>query len=78
MRMAGGSGSPTQLLQTDEPITALAVSRDGDRVVYVMGRIRDGSRARSDFSLHLQPVQSGRPPVIVPLQPGEQISSPSF
>ncbi len=78
MRMAGGSGSPSQLLQTDEPITALAISRDGDRVVYVMGRIRDGTRGRSNFSLHLQPVQSGGPPVIVPLQPGEQISSPSF
>jgi Tol biopolymer transport system component len=78
MRMASGSGSPSQVLQTEQPVTSLAVSRDGDRMAYILGRLRDASKTRVDFTLILQPTAPGRPPVIVPLQPGEQVSSPSF
>jgi uncharacterized protein YjdB len=78
MRMAAGSGSPSQVLQTDEPITSLAVSRDGDRLAYIVARMRDGSKGRVDHRLFVQPAQGNRPAVAVPLQPGEQVSSPSF
>jgi Tol biopolymer transport system component len=77
VRMTASGGS-SQLLQTEDPISSLAVSREGDRLVYIVGRIRDASRARVDFSLFIQPAVPNRSPVAVPLQPGEQVSSPSF
>jgi TolB protein len=77
MRMKS-SGSLSQVLQTDEPVTALAVSREGDRLAYVVTRTKDGSKGRAENRLFLQPSEANRQPVPVPLQPGEQISSLSF
>jgi Tol biopolymer transport system component len=76
MRM--GPGGTTQILQTEDPIASFAVSRDGDRVAYVMGQLRDGSRGRVGSGLFLRPIASNAPPVALPLQPGEQVSGPSF
>jgi Tol biopolymer transport system component len=73
-----GNGNVSQLLQTDEPISSMAVSREGDRLAYVVGQIRDAAKGRVEFSLFLQTTTSRTPPVSVPLQPGEQILSPSF
>jgi Tol biopolymer transport system component len=78
MRIAAGGSGPSQVLQTEDPIMALAISREGDRLAYLVGRVRDAAKGRIEFSLFLQPLQAGRLPVAVPLQPGEQISSPSF
>jgi uncharacterized protein YjdB len=78
MRVAAGSGNVTQVLQTEEPIASLAVSREGDRLAYVVGQIRDAVRGRTEFRLFLQSPTSSGPPVSVPLQPGEQILNPSF
>jgi Tol biopolymer transport system component len=78
MRLAPGSGNPSQLVQTEDPISSLAVSREGERLAYVVGRIRDAAKGRVDFSLFLQATGSGSPAVSVPLQPGEQILNPSF
>jgi Tol biopolymer transport system component len=78
MRLAPGSSSASQVLQTEQPIASLAVSRDGDRLAYVVGRIKDSSKGRVDFSLFLQSTAPGSQPVAVPLKPGEQILSPSF
>jgi hypothetical protein len=72
------SGNSSQLLQTEQPITALAVSRDGDRLAYVVGQLRNPAKGRIDFSLILQSTASRSPAVAVPLKPGEQISGPSF
>lgn len=72
------SGNTSQLVQTEQPIAALAVSRDGDRLAYVVGQLRNPAKGRVDFSLFLQPTASGSPAVAVPLKPGEQISGPSF
>jgi Tol biopolymer transport system component len=77
MRLTPGGGD-TQLLQTEEPIASLAISRDGDRLAYVLARIRDAAKGRVDYSLFLQSTGSRSPSVAVPLQPGEQIVSPSF
>jgi dipeptidyl aminopeptidase/acylaminoacyl peptidase len=78
MRMANGSGSVSQVLQTDDPISSLAISRDGERLAYVTGRSRDASKGRVEFGLFLKSVASNTPPVAVPLQPGEQVVGPSF
>ncbi len=77
MRMAWGETSSSQMLQTEDPIPALAVSRDGDRLAYTVGRITD-AKGRVEFNLFLQSTAPGSPPVAVPLNPGEQILSPSF
>jgi Tol biopolymer transport system component len=78
MRVASAGGSTSQVLQTEQPIAALAVSRDGDRLAYVVGQIKDTARGRVGFSLFLQSTAPGSPAVAVPLKPGEQISGPSF
>ncbi len=78
MRMPAGSGTPAQVLQTEDPVAALAVSRDGDRLACLTSRVRDAARGRYEFGLLFHTLQGGRPPMNLPLQPGEQISSPSF
>ena len=78
MRLPWGSAAGIQLLQTEEPIPALAVSREGDRLAYVVGKIADAPKGRVEFSFFLQSTAPGTPAVAVPLSPGEQILSPSF
>lgn len=78
MRMTLSNTRTTSLLQTDNPIPSLAVSREGDRLAYVVGRIADAAKGRVDFSLFLQSTAPGSQPVAVPLKPGEQILTPSF
>jgi TolB protein len=78
MRMTPGTSRTTQLVQTEAPIPSLAVSRDGERLAYVVGRIADAARGRVDFSLFLQSTAPASQPVPVPLRPGEQILTPSF
>ncbi|HEU5303534.1 MAG TPA: hypothetical protein VFU40_02715, partial [Gemmatimonadales bacterium] len=78
LRMARGSTRTTTLLQTDYPVSSLAVSREDDRVAYVVGRIADAAKGRVEFSLFLQSTAPGSRPLAVPLKPGEQISTPSF
>lgn len=78
MRLAWGSTNTTQILQTEYPIPALSISRDGDRMAYAVGRITDARKGRVEFSLFLQSTVPGSAPVAVPLNPSEQILSPSF
>jgi uncharacterized protein YjdB len=78
MRLAWGGTTTSQVLQTEAPISALSVSRAEDRLAYAVGRIKDAAKGRVEFSLFLQSTAPGSPPVAVPLNPGEQILSPSF
>jgi hypothetical protein len=78
MRLAWGGTEASQVLQTEYPIPALTVSWDSDRLAYAVGRITDASKGRVEFSLFLQSTAPGSPPATVPLNPGEQILSPSF
>jgi Tol biopolymer transport system component len=78
MRLAWGGGNSSQLLQTEQPVPAIAVSREGDRLAYVVGRITDATKGRVEFSFFLQSTAPGSPAVPVPLNPGEQILNPSF
>jgi uncharacterized protein YjdB len=77
MKIAAHGGSSSAVLETEDPITSIAVSRDGERLAYIVGRIRD-ARGKAQYSLYLQPLGVRRPPVQIPLQPGEQLSSLSF
>jgi hypothetical protein len=54
------------------------LSRDGDRVAYIVGRLADASKGRVEFNLFLQSTAPGSQPVAVPIRPGEQILNPSF
>ncbi len=78
MRLAWGGTESSQVLQTEYPIPALTVSWESDRLAYAVGRITDASKGRVEFSLFLQSTAPGSPPATVPLNPGEQILSPSF
>jgi Tol biopolymer transport system component len=77
LRQSAG-GTPVLLIQTDQPIASLALSRDADRLVYVVARLADAAKGRVEFNLFLQSTAVGSQPVLVPLRPGEQILNPSF
>jgi uncharacterized protein YjdB len=78
VRLAGTEGEGKTLLETDEPIGGLAVSRDGGRVAYVVGRLTDAARGRAQFKLFVQPLDAGSARATVTLRPGEHVLSPSF
>jgi uncharacterized protein YjdB len=78
MRLPWGASTPVQILQTEDPVPALAISREGDRLAYVVGKITDVAKGRVEFSLFLQSTAPNAPAIPVPLNPGEQILSPSF
>ena len=78
VRLAWGGSNTSQLLQTEYPMPALSISREGDRLAYAVGKITDATKGRVEFSLFLQSTAPGSPPVAVPLNPDEQILSPAF
>jgi Tol biopolymer transport system component len=78
VRLAGTEGAGATVVETDELIGGLAVSRDGRRIAYVIGRLKEGSRGRARFNLLVQPLAAGSAPAALTLRPGEQVVSPSF
>jgi len=78
MRLPWGGTAAIPVLQTEYPVPPLAISREGDRLAYVVGRITDATKGRVEFSLFLQSTAPGSPSVAVPLNRDEQILSPSF
>lgn len=77
--MRGGvAGRAGQLFATEHPIASLGLSREGDRIAYVVGRIIDAAKGRVEFSLFLQSTAPRSQPVAIPLRPGEQVLTPSF
>ena len=78
MRLAAGTTTPTQLLQIDQPVVALDVSRDGERIAYVAGKLAEAGKGKSQLTLRIQPLAAGSTPTLVRLRPGEQVLSPSF
>ena len=77
-RAPRGEGDPETLLETDEPIGGLAVSRDGRRIAYVVGRLTDAARGRAQFRLFVRPLAADATPAQVTLRPGEHVLSPAF
>ncbi len=78
VRLAGPVGEGETMLETDQPIGGLAVSRDGRRIAYVVGRLTDVAKGRAQFNLLVQPLAAGSAPATVTLRPGEHVLSPSF
>jgi len=78
VRLTGTEGAGEMVLETDEPIGGLAISRDGSRIAYVVGRLTDARKGRAQFHLFVQPLAAGSAPAIVTLRPGEHVLSPSF
>jgi Tol biopolymer transport system component len=77
LRLALRAGT-SELLETEDPITSIAVSREGDRLAYVVLRNREAGSGRAETVLYLQALASKTPPTPISLQPGEQVSTPSF
>jgi uncharacterized protein YjdB len=79
MRLASGStAAPLPVLEIDQPVVALDVSPDGERVAYVAGKLAEAGKGKSQLSLRIQSLAPRSTPVLVPLHPGEQVLSPSF
>ncbi len=76
LRIAPGDAEAAVLFDTDQPITALDVSRDGERLAYVTGRAGEKGKAR--LSLFVRPPAADGEPVPIVLRPGEHVLSPSF
>jgi len=79
MRLAaGGAAAPLPVLEIDQPVVALDVSPDGERIAYVAGKVAEAGKGKSQLSLRIQALAPRSTPVLVPLHPGEQVLSPSF
>lgn len=77
-RRAQTATESTKLFDTDQPLVALNLSRDGATMAYVVGKVLDPAKARAKFTLYLRPTTVDATPVAVPLHPDEQIASVSF
>ena len=78
MRLAGAQGEGQVVVETDQPIAGLAVSRDGRRIAYVVGQLTDARKGKAEFNLFVLPLAAGSAPVTVTLRPGEHVLSPAF
>jgi hypothetical protein len=78
VRRAPAATESTKLFDTDQPLVALSLSRDGTTMAYVVGKILDPTNARAKFTLYLRPTTVDATPVAVPLRLDEQIASVSF
>jgi uncharacterized protein YjdB len=78
MRLSAGGPTATQVTEIDQPIVALDVSRDGERLAYVAGKLPEENKGKSQLSLRIQPLIANAKPMLVPLRPGEQVLSASF
>ena len=77
VRMAAGDTAKAVLASDPNPITSLALSRDGERLAVVAGRITDRGRGRAEFKLALITLPGGAP-FQVPLLMNEQVVKPGF
>jgi Tol biopolymer transport system component len=78
LRQPPGATEAAPVFQTEQPIAGLAVSRDGQRAAYVMGKLTDASKGKAQFSLVVQSLVTGSTPATIALRPGEQVLTPSF
>lgn len=78
MRLPAGGVVAIQVAEIDQPVVALDVSRDGERLAYVAGRTAEAGKGKTQLTLRIQPLTVAAKPMLVPLRPGEQVLSPSF
>jgi uncharacterized protein YjdB len=76
-RLPAGSTQPIVVLETDQPILSLDVSRDGSHVAYTAGKLDEPGK-KTKLALLIQALMARSTPSPVPTRPGEQILSVSF
>ena len=76
--MRRGPNGATAVVESPDPIVALAASPDGARIAYVTGRTLDRSGSRVEYRLVMQPLEGDGLPVALRFAPGEQVATPSF
>lgn len=72
-----GPAGAVPIVESPDPIVALAAAPEGDRIAYVAGRMLDRGGSRIAYRLAMQSLAGG-PPALLPLAPGEQVATPSF
>jgi uncharacterized protein YjdB len=72
VRMAAGDTTKVVLASNPNPMTSLRLTRDGERLAVVAGKIADRGRGRAAFTFSLYPVAGGAP-FLVPVAANEQI-----
>lgn len=72
VRVAAGDTSRVVLATSPQPVTSIALSPDGSRLVMVTGRITDRGRGRAEFVLSLYQLPGGAP-LVIPTLPNEQV-----
>jgi Tol biopolymer transport system component len=76
-RLAAGANQPVTVIETDQPVVSLDVSRDGARVAYTAGKLAEPGK-KTKLALMIQALAPRSTPAPVPLRPGEQVLSVSF
>jgi len=76
-RLTTGAAQGVTVFETNQPVVALGVSRDGSRVAYTAGKLAEPGK-KSKLALVVQALAARSAPAPVPLRPGEQILSVSF
>jgi Tol biopolymer transport system component len=72
VRVAMGDSAGPALAVSQQPITSIALSRDGTRLAIVAGRITDRGRGRAEFVVSLYQLPGGAP-LVIPTLPNEQV-----
>ena len=72
VRVAAGDTANVVLVTSQQPVTSIALSPDGERVVTVAGRIADRGRGRAEFVFLLYQLPGGTP-LVIPTLPNEQV-----
>lgn len=76
-RLPAGTDQASTVLETNQAILALDVSRDGSRVAYTAGKLAQPGK-KNRLALSVQPLAAKSTAAPVPLRPGEQVLSVSF
>lgn len=76
-KLTPASGAKVLLFETKFSLQGLALSRDGATLAYIEAKVVSG---KQEYFFFLRPVAAGpqAQPTSIPLQPGEQVSSPAF
>src|SRR5262249_46176995 len=69
MRLAANStAAPLPILEIDQPVVALDVSPDGERIAYVAGKLAEGGKGKAQPSLRIPPLSPSTQPVTAAAQ----------
>ena len=76
MRLPPAAAAALPVLEIDQPVIALDVSRDGERVAYVAGKLAEAGKGKSQLTLRIQPLGAGSDPAAGPAPTGRAGGEP--